>query len=163
MVTLAEADDVISRPKFLVHDMIWKGKHNKVNIDWLESRMLVQFSDEFEVPEQLLVICKWKKRYGKRSEIWTFSLLYQNERIYALDFQPDSSHKNNVGVGRKMYQSLFYGTHEHKYSEEGYGYAEPISLDPNKPGAMWEIFLSRAGIDKVVFNHPDRGEPELPL
>lgn len=163
LVTLAEAEEVISRPKFLTQDMVWKGKHNKVKIDWLESRMLIQFSGEFEVPEQLLVICEWKKRIGRRSEKWTFSLLYQDIRIYALDFHPDDSHKNNKGVGRKMYQSLFYGAHEHTYSEDGYGYAEPISLDPEKPGVMWEIFSKRAGIEKVDFNHPDQGEPELPL
>ncbi len=163
MVTLAEAKEVISRPKLLIQHMVWKEKQNKVNIDWLESRMLVQFSDEFEVPEQLLVICGWKKRQGRRSEMWTFSLLYQNERIYALDFHPDSSHKNHVGVGREMYLSLFYGAHEHTYSNEGYGYAEPISLQPDKPEVMWEIFSTRAGIEKADFNHPDQGEPELLL
>jgi len=45
VVTLAEAQEVIARQKSLVADMAWTSKRGKVDFEWVEARMPLQFSD----------------------------------------------------------------------------------------------------------------------
>jgi hypothetical protein len=163
VIPLVEVQEVLGRPKRIVHDMTWRGKNNKVPIDWMEARMLVQYADEVEIPEQLSVVCQWKKQSLRKAEVWTFVLLYRSERIYALDIQPDSAHKNNVGIGRDFYKQLIHGAHEHTYSADGEGYAEPISLHTGDPASYWAHFLKQTGINPFQFNHPGGGQQELLL
>jgi hypothetical protein len=163
LLTLVEAQEVIQRPKRIVPEMAWRSKNNKISIDWMEARLLVQYADEIEIPEQLLVVCQWKKQSLQKAEVWQFSLLYRTVRIYALDIQPDSLHKNNAGTGRAMYKQLIHGSHEHTYSGDGAGYAEPVSMNSNNPAIYWAHFLRQTGIEDFQFNHPDGGQQELGL
>lgn len=164
MVTLVEATTVISRPKVLVTDMVWRAKTGKLVLDWVEAKLLLQFADEYEVPQRLYALCQWRKKQGLLSEHWTFSLFFRDERIYALDMQPDKRHDNDkAGKGRPCFMQSIYGSHEHTFSAEGYGYAEQIDLPEKEPEIIWEMFLKRAGIGAGDFYHPDDNQPELDL
>lgn len=100
-------------------------------------------------------------------ECWLFGLLYRSQRIYAIDVQPLTKHKNNVGSGRPLHRKLISGVHEHTWSSEGYGYAEPFVVEPLEGRVAWKSFLVGAGITSVPFVHPDKaindGQQELGL
>lgn len=62
-----------------------------------------------------------------------------------------------------LYQQDIDGIHEHTWSDEGTGYAEPINVPLDKPEVIWRMFLKRMKIGTVDFFHPDQNEPELEL
>lgn len=164
MVTLVEATTVIARPKVLVTDMNWKAKVGKLDLDWVEAKLILQFADEYQVPQRLYALCQWRKKQRHIPEHWTFSLFYLDCRIYALDMQPDKRHDNvSAGKGRPCYTDVIYGSHEHTWSKEGYGYAEKIDLPEKEPEIIWNMFLKRTGIAKGDFHHPDDNQPELDI
>ena len=146
MVTLAESAEVLSRRKVLVSDMAWLSKRGKVDWQWIEARMALQFSDEVEVAEQLLVICQWRKKGRTIPEHWTFAVLYRDQRIYAIDVQPTSIHENDkAGKGRPFYLKEIDGVHEHHWTEESvYGYAEPINVPIGQPEIVEDVLQARA-------------------
>lgn len=162
-VTLAEALEVMARPKALNTDMRWTTVRGKMKFQWHQARMIVLFSDAVEVPEGVYVHCQWYPRVKSIPERWNFSLLYEDERIYGIDVQPQSPHRNNIGKGRPLHKQLISGTHEHTWSEEGYGYAAPINVPLDQPHVIWQMFLSRANIAPGDFFHPDDNQPELEL
>lgn len=163
MLSLGEVQAIMARPKSLVSDMAWTYRHGKQTFSWLCSRMAVQFDDDVAVPEQFYVIAQWRKKNISIPEHWVFNLLYKGNRIYALHVQPTSIHENLVGKGRPAYKQEIGGLHEHTWSEEGDGYAEPIDLPLNKPEIVWKQFLKRAKISGGDFYHPDANQPELDL
>lgn len=103
-----------------------------------------------------MVVGQWKRAEGPKPENWTFSLLFGADRLYALDVQPLVFHTNDVGKGRPYFKKRIEGIHEHTWSEEGYGYAEPFSLTASTGPAAWKEFLMRAGIAQEPFVHPDK-------
>ncbi|MBA3774795.1 MAG: hypothetical protein H0X13_20525 [Ramlibacter sp.] len=144
--------------------MKWTTKRGKIEWAWFESRMLVQFSDEVEVAEQLYVLCQWRKKGQVAGEHWKFAVFYQDKRIYAFDIQPGAYHFNDkAGKGRPMYGQGIDGEHEHTWSADGdgYGYAEPLQVQLSTPEINWLVFLKRANIGSTDFFHPDNNEPEL--
>lgn len=161
--SVAEAQEVLSRPKVLASDMLWPLRRGKLEFGWVEAKLLVQFSDEMVVAEDFVVSCQWRKQGRKIPEHWCFSVLYQGDRIYAIDVQPEGKHMNSAGKGRPFYKQWINGVHEHFWTDEGYGYAEPIDVPLGQPEIVWRIFLSRANIFLADFFHPDENEPELEL
>lgn len=168
LITVANAHKVLGRKKQLVAPMGWAKKLNHTEPVWYEYRSALEFEDDpTETPEGLLIVCQWKRKDGPKPENWTFGLLYGGERIYAIDVQPLMHHTNKVGKGRPFYLQRIRGNHEHTWSEEGYGYAEPFMLIPVDGPAAWKDFLDRAGIADAPFVHPDKaindGQQELAL
>ena len=161
MISLEVVNMILARPKSLVKDMVWSSRHGKIAFHWLTARMPVQFDDEEEIREQFFVSCQWRKKGSKIPEHWTFNLIYNDSRIYALHFQPSSIHENEVGKGRPYFGKEIDGIHEHTWSQEGDGYAEPVELPPDRPDVMWRMFLKRANINGGEFFHPDDNQPEL--
>ncbi len=168
MITVADAQKVIARKKQLVAPMAWAKKLNHTEPIWYEYRSALEFEDDpTEIPEGLLVVCQWKRKEGAKPENWTFGLLQGGGRIYAIDVQPLTYHTNKVGQGRSHHHLSIRGNHEHTWSEEGYGYAEPFELSPADGPTAWKAFLVRAGIAHAPFVHPDKainnGQQELGL
>lgn len=168
MLTVADADKVIQRKKQLVTPMGWAKKLNHTMPVWFEFRSALEFVDDpTETPEGLLIVCQWKCKDGPKPENWTFGLLHGGSRIYAIDAQPLAHHTNEVGKGRPFHRQRIRGNHEHTWSEEGYGYAEPFGLSPICGPEAWKEFLARAGIADAPFVHPDKaingGQQELGL
>lgn len=162
-VTLAEAEEVLAREKVLNTDMQWTTTRGKMKFQWYQSRIILLYSDEVAIPEGLYVHCQWQRRMKSIPERWNFSVMYEDQRIYGIDVQPSSPHRNDAGKGRPLYKKVIDGTHEHTWSEEGYGYAEPINVPRNQPEIIWQMFLKRANIAPGDFFHPDDNEPELLL
>lgn len=162
-LTLNEVQDLISRKKSLVSDMVWSHKRAKMDFQWLTCRMAIQFDDEAAMREQFYVEAQWRKKCKDIPEHWTFNLLFQTYRIYALHVQPTTSHTNSVGKGLKFYNEVIGGIHQHIWVSDGDGYAEPISVQLDRPDIMWLMFLRRANINPIDFSHPDQNEPELDI
>lgn len=163
-VTLAEAEEVLSREKVLHTDMRWTTNRGKMQFQWFQARIILEYADEVALPEDLYVHCQWIKRVKSIPEQWTFAVMYNDCRIYAIDVQPQDAHGNNrAGKGRPYFKQEIPGIHEHTWSQEGYGYAEPIEVPLDQPEIIWQMFLARANIGRRDFYHPDQNEPELLL
>lgn len=160
-VTLTEAQSVLSRYKFLATDMLWTSKRAGLNGGWLSTRMSVQFADEFEVSDEVYLMCQWREKAKAVPEFWTFSLFFKDARIYAIDVQPTHLHQNKVGKGRRFWGQEVGGIHEHLWSDDGYGYAEPIEIQLSRPDVIWRMFLKRANFQDCDFSHPDQNQPGL--
>jgi hypothetical protein len=164
LLSFDESQAVVARGKLLVADMAWTSKRGKISFGWIEGRIPVQYADDPEVSSELYVVCQWKKRGTFAAEQWKFALFRGTDRIYAIDVQPDGGHTNDkAGRGRPLHMERIGGVHEHTWSKEGYGYAEPIDLPLDQPEVIWKKFLKRAGIAPGDFFHPDNNEPELIL
>lgn len=163
LLTLPEVDELIAAPKCLIAEMVWSNKRGKKAFQWVSCRVNVQLHSEAAVREQFYVECQWRRRGNSIPEHWTFNLIYQGSRIYALHVQPMSKHPNHIGKGRPFYKHEIDGVHEHLWVDEGDGYAEPINVPLNQPEVMWRMFLSKANIDPGDFFHPDDNQPELDI
>jgi len=168
LITVADAKKVITRAKQLVAPMGWAKKLNHAEPVWYEYRSALEFVDDpSETPEGLMIVCLWKRKDGPKPENWNFGLLYGGGRIYALDVQPLTHHTNKIGRGRPFFKQRIRGNHEHIWSEEGYGYTEPLTLPTVDGPTAWKEFLARAGIADAPFVHPDKaindGQQELGL
>lgn len=168
MLTVADTQQVIKRTKQLVAPMSWAKKLNHTEPVWFEYRSALEFADDpAETPEGLMIVCQWKRKDGPKPENWTFGLLYCGSRIYAVDVQPLVHHTNEAGSGRPFHRQRIRGSHEHTWSEDGYGYAEAFVLSPADGPTTWREFLARAGIADAPFVHPDKaindGQQELDL
>lgn len=63
-------------------------------------------------------------------ERFACALFVENDRVAALDTNPQQSHPNRVGAGRPFYgKTLLNPTHRHVWVGE-YGYAEPRVVQP---------------------------------
>lgn len=145
----------------MAHDMAWAGKRGKKLFQWLSFRIPVQVNSEAAIREQFFIECQFRKQGNSIPENWTFNLLYQGNRVYALHVQPQSKHPNQIGKGMPFYLQEIDGIHEHIWVDEGDGYAEPINVPIDQPEVIWRMFLKRANIDMRGFYHPDDNQPEL--
>lgn len=165
MLTVAEVQEVLARPKLLAAEMAWTMRRGKLTFAWIEARIPVQFTDEPEISGELYVMCQWKKKGNVAPEQWKYALFCRDERVYAIDVQPAGRHTNDkAGKGRPLYLERIGGIHEHTWSKEGYGYAEPINVPLDQPEVIWRMFLHRANISldgDGEFFHPDNNQPEL--
>jgi hypothetical protein len=168
LISIAEAEKIILRVKQPVTPMSWAKKLNHADPVWFEYRSALEFLDDpTQTPEGLMIVCQWKRKDGSKPENWTFGLLYGPDRIYAFDLQPLAHHTNKVGKGRPFHLQRIRGSHEHTWSEEGYGYVEPLKSMLVDGSSAWKEFLAKAGIVDTPFVHPDKaindGQQELGL
>ncbi len=161
MISIASATDILKRPKTMAA-MTWVRKLNRESGAWLEFVSAVHFEDDvLQSPEGLLVRGQWKPSVGVKPSIFVFGLHVGNDRIYAIDVKPSGLHKNSVGIGRALFRQTISGIHEHTWSSEGYGYAEPLELVG--VAAAWKLFSEKASISGETFFHPDNGQMGLEL
>ena len=168
VISIAVAQQVVARAKTVVAPMAWAKKLNHTAPVWYEYRSALEYVDDpTETPEGLSIVGQWKCKDGLKPENWTFGLFFEGVRVYAVDVQLLSYHTNKVGQGRPFFCRSIHGIHEHTWSEEGYGYAEPFALNPVEGRAAWTEFLARASISDSPFVHPDKaindGQQELGL
>jgi hypothetical protein len=167
--SLATVSAFIANKKKLVRAMSWAMKPNRKDGGWYEFKSAVADAKTGVIFENVYVSAQWRPALGHRPAVFNLNLLLDTERVYAIDIQPLDMHKNNVGVGRPYYKKHISGIHEHTWSNDGYGYAEPISsIDTNNQRGFWELFLNKANIEpNGNFVHPDSaidaGQGKLPL
>lgn len=91
---------------------------------------------------------QWRGAKGASRDKYNCALLFRGLRVYAVDFDPDGQHTNKAGEGRPWYRKRFGpGTHEHTWSDDGEGYAEPIEPDFASFNSLFEYFCQRAKLN----------------
>lgn len=130
-----------------VAPMNWREKLTKKNPQWWEYVSAVEIDGV--VVEDVQFIVQWRPSAGATSgDKYNCGLIYNGERIYAIDFDLDGQHTNKVGKGRALYRKrIGSGTHEHTWSEDGYGYAEPISPDFTDLSTLFDYFCQKANLN----------------
>ncbi len=162
MLSVSAISEILIRPKRLVAAMSWVKKLNRESGAWYEFTSALEFEDDLlESPEGLIVRGQWKQSEGDKPSNFGFGLHVGNDRIYAIDVKLVGRHKNTAGTGRPLFSKIISGIHEHTWSADGYGYAEP--LENMLIDAAWNLFVKNAMINSDTFKHPDNGEPELPI
>lgn len=144
MLTIADVDSFLNTPKRAVSAIDWRPGLSKKDVQWWAVDCAIEINGM--IPEGTRLILQWRPIVGAASEKLNCGLFYQNERVYAIDFDPDTKHTNKVGLGRAQYRQQFGpGTHEHTWSEEGYGYAEPLQ-DFADFAALFAYFCTKANL-----------------
>lgn len=108
--------------------------------------------------EGMRVVCRYRPSINGKPEVLALSLLIENDRVYALDYGKWYRHVNNKGGrGRPMWGERFRGSQQHFWSDDGYGYAEPLA-DPANPEDAWRQFLTLGNFEaNFPFVHPLSG------
>lgn len=146
MTTRAEIEAFMAAQKSAVAPMNWREKLMKKDPQWWEYVSAVEIDGV--VIEDVQLIVQWRLSVGAAGNKYNCGLLYRSDRVYAVDFDPDGQHTNKVGKGRPLYRKrIGPGTHEHTWSEDGYGYAEPISPDFSDFSALFDYFCQKANLN----------------
>lgn len=141
--------------------MMWAPKLNREQPCWHQFESAVAVGESEVAAEGLLVRCMWRPRIGMRPAALRLGLFaLQGLRIYAVDVGPVDEHKNvKAGRGRPFWGKEVGGVHEHTWSGDGDGYAEPLDgLTEQNPQRAWALFTERTGlVDRYGFRHPESG------
>ena len=122
MPTVDEVDTFLNAPKRAVSVIDWRPGLSRKDVQWWSVDCAIEINGT--IPEGARLILQWRPDVGSATEKYSCGLLYQNERVYAVDFSPDTQHTNKVGRGKPYFGSRFGpGTHVHTWSGEGQGYA----------------------------------------
>lgn len=125
MLTVDESDLFLTAPKRAVSALDWRPGLTRKDVQWWNWDCAIETNGT--VPEGARIILQYRPAVGAALAKYSCGLLYRTERVYAIDFNPDGQHTNKVGLGRPYYgKRIGPGTHEHTWSEDGEGYAEPI-------------------------------------
>lgn len=140
----SDIDAFMTAPKRAVARMGWRHGLTKKDVQWWEWDSAVELNGI--VPVGTRVIVQWRPTTGAALEKYSCGLLYKNERVFAVDFNPNSQHTNKVGKGRPYFGKRFGpGTHEHTWSEDGIGYAEPLP-DFLDFGTLFSYFCDKTNL-----------------
>jgi hypothetical protein len=165
-VTEEEVQSLLARPgKLVVRPFIWSieasGHVPKTSI--FESG--VQAGKE--VLEGVVVRARFRgpKRIEKGLASFTIpesfacALFVENDRVAALDTNPQQSHPNRVGAGRPFYgKTLLNPTHRHVWVGE-YGYAEPVEPPLMDVVELLKTFAVECNLTfQGNIEHPLKGE-----
>jgi hypothetical protein len=164
-LSLADISTILGQPKVTVRPMEWVEKKSGRNPLWLEYVSACKFG--VEVREDVLVRMQFRDRSLRNignatieaSEQFNAAICVGKNRIYAID-TTDRPHLNSAGAGRPFYRQLILErTHEHTWSPEGYGYAEPLIPPLLSVESLVEEFLRRANVVLIGgFVHPLKGK-----
>ncbi|MDP2834735.1 MAG: hypothetical protein Q8Q28_15820 [Pseudomonadota bacterium] len=142
--------------------MTWRHGLSKKDVQWWKWESAIGLGGVFT--EGTRVIVQWRPAVGAAQVKINCGIFYRNERVHALDVDQDGQHTNKVGQGRPLFgQRIGPGTHEHTWSEGGYGYAEPL---PDFTGfsALFAYFCDKANLEvKGGFKAPPSEQLNLPL
>lgn len=142
--------------------MVWRHGLAKKDVQWWKWESAVEL--EGMIPEGTRVIIQWRPAVGAAQEKYGCVLIYRNERVFGVDFHPDGQHTNKVGRGRPYFgKRIGPGTHEHTWSHDGDGYAEPLP-DFQDLANLFEYFCKKATLMvEGGFRSPPSEQLNLPL
>lgn len=165
MVPVSEVEKFLKASKRSVTGMAWReGLSKKDGVQWWKWDCAVELDGIFS--EGSRIVLQWRPEIGAASEKFNCGLLFKNERIYAIDFDPDGQHTNiKTGKGRIYFGKRFGpGTHVHSWSVDGgYGYAEPIQ-DFENLAALFAYFCKTSNLHvQGGFKHPPSQQLSLEL
>lgn len=147
MLSCSEVNHFLSLPKQAVSNMDWRpGIQSKKEVRYWKWDCAIEVQGS--IPESARIVLAWRPSVGAASEKINCTLLYRTKRIYAVDFDPDGRHTNRIGIGRKYYRvTIGPGTHEHFWTEEGDGYAEPIEPDFANLALLFDYFCKYVNLN----------------
>lgn len=146
MTTKAEIDAFMAAAKTAAVPVNWREKLAKKDPQWWEYVSAVEVGGV--VVEDVQFIAQWRPGAGAAGDKYNCGLIFQGARVYAVDFDPDGQHSNKVGKGRPLFgKRIGPGTHEHSWSEDGYGYAEPITPDFPDFAALFRYFCRAVNLN----------------
>lgn len=144
MLTVADVDAFLATPKRAVSQVDWRPGRTIKDIQWWDWDCAVEINGM--IPENTRILLRWRPDVGAAAAKYSCGVLFQNERVYAVDFDPNVQHTNKVGLGRPHHRKRFGpGTHEHTWSEDGGGYAEPMP-DFVDFASLFEYFCNKANL-----------------
>jgi hypothetical protein len=138
------------RKKLVSGSPSWKRKPNHSAV--LHYRSALEINGVS--PQNLFLDATWRATDGVRPDRFCLSILWCDQRVYAWDVDRAQAHRNQVGVGRPLYQHRIVGHHEHTWSDDGYGYVELLTLNSEDACDVWDLFLVHAGIYPERCTHP---------
>jgi hypothetical protein len=139
MLTVAQANQFLIVQKQAVSAMDWRPGLSKKDVQWWkwDTALMIDGS----VPEGARVILQWRPPVGAASGKMNLTLLYRELRVYGIDLDDAGRHSNKIGMGRPYWRKMIdTPAHEHTWSEEGYGYAEPLDHAPESPAEFFGRF-----------------------
>ncbi len=143
MIDRTDINSFFAAEKYAVAVMNWREKQSKKDPQWWEYVTALEVGGIVIEDAELRI--QWRGAKGASSDKYNCGLIYRGLRVYAVDFDPDGQHTNKVGKGRPWFGKRFGpGTHEHSWSDDGAGYAEPIEPDFGSLKALFEFFCQRA-------------------
>jgi len=169
--TTDEVAAIMLLKKQVIRAMEWSDKQSSRTPQWrqFESFCIVGSEESEEVIFRALYRPHGNLIRGSTviplPEICNLSLCWFEHRIFGIDLDPTSHHKNKVGQGRKFYRKFVKSdVHIHIWTEEGYGYVEPLDVKIRDVEELFDEFLKR---DVLYLNgeflHPMQGTQYLLL
>lgn len=157
MLTVAEVAAILAKEKKLVRrPPQWKKKINHNVVGFLQYHSALEMDGVIQ--EDLFLSGAWRAGDGVKPERFCLAILACNDRVYAWDVDSAQQHiNNNAGVGRPFFGKRIKGPHEHTWSDEGYGYVEPLTLLSYDVCKVWDAFLLAAKIVPEPCVDPDAG------
>jgi hypothetical protein len=147
-ITVTEAQALIAMPKAAILPMTWQVKIGGYNPSRFMFDSALRIDDE--VREDLFLRFRFRGEYQQmkggvaviRSANIASGLYAANNRIFAYDYDAGRPHVNQVGEGRPYYRQSIIGLHQHIWTEQGYGYAEPLTLTNHDVETIIHAFVS---------------------
>lgn len=163
-ISLEEANAISGEPKETVRPMEWVAKLTSSTPQWLEFVSVCKVKSE--IREDVFFHCQYRQSASivdgaariSKPEIFSAAIRVGSERILALDTN-STPHTNKVGKGLPLYRhTLRCRTHLHIWTDEGYGYAEPIDPPLESIESLVERFIALANLKLTgSFVHPLTG------
>lgn len=165
MLTTHAANAIISEKKEIIKEMEWVPKRTQSNPQWVEYVSACKISSE--IREDVMFRAQYRQAkiiaIGEATielpEQFNAAICVGPHRIFALDTE-DTPHTNKRGIGLPFHRKkLVCRTHLHIWTDEGYGYAEPIYPPLNSIESLLEAFFPRANLTfPGDFKHPLQGQ-----
>lgn len=163
-LSVHEAESIIAVAKSTVRPMEWFPKRTLSTPQWIEYFSACRV--ESEIREDVMFRAQYRPHKSMQMglaeiilpEIFNAALFVGPFRIFAIDAE-STLHTNKTGIGRPLYkQRIDSRSHIHTWSEDGYGYVEPITLESDCIEELIAEFLPRANLTLTGgFTHPQSG------
>lgn len=136
---------LLSSPKDTIRPMEWQQKPGNKNPHWLEFFSACEINST--TVEGLIFRAQYRASKSRISggsviempETYSFGIHMETHRVAAIDYS-DTPHTNKKGRGRPYFNQQISGYHKHIWTEEGYGYAEPITNGPSDINELAKLF-----------------------
>lgn len=142
--SVESANAFLATPKQILGRLEWVRRPSQREAQWYEA--VGPLVANGVVHEATTLRLHWRPPSGARLEMYNASIIFLGARIYAVDYDPDKTHKNKVGIGRPYFgKKIGPGTHVHTPSHDGLGYAEPVD-DFGSMERLYSHLLSAANV-----------------
>lgn len=150
-LTESEAQAIIKVAKIAEREMQWQAKKGNYNPTRYEFHTVLRVNNE--IREDLFFRAQYRGKYQHnvsgvlipKDENISVGLYAANQRIFAYDYDT-TPHTNHIGVGKAYFFQTVPFLHQHIWTDEGYGYAEPLTLTSHDLKTIIEAFLQDSHI-----------------